>query len=69
VLLKKKLCIQCGECASACPVDAIYLDATSEPFVCIHCGQCVPFCPHECLEMTEIPLEPLPEEAGEEVAP
>jgi ferredoxin len=69
VLVKRKLCIQCGECAAACPVDAIYLDATSEPFVCIHCGQCVPFCPHECLEMAEIPVEPFPEEAGEEVAP
>jgi hypothetical protein len=29
----------------------------------------VPFCPHECLEMAEVPIEPLPEEAGEEVAP
>jgi hypothetical protein len=29
----------------------------------------VPFCPHECLEMAEVPVEPLPEEAGEEVAP
>jgi MinD superfamily P-loop ATPase len=42
VVVKKKLCIHCGECARACPVDAIFLDRTGEPFVCIHCGRCVP---------------------------
>ena len=55
VVVKKNLCIRCGECASACPVEAIYLDVTGEPFVCIHCGRCVPFCPHECLAMEEKP--------------
>jgi len=53
VLVKMKLCIRCGKCADACPVDAIYLDETGEPHVCIHCGQCVPFCPHDCLELRE----------------
>ena len=43
VIVRKKLCIRCGECAKACPVDAIYLDPTVEPFVCIHCGRCVPY--------------------------
>ena len=51
VVVKKKLCIQCGKCAQACPVDAIYLNQTGEPFVCIHCGRCVQFCPHDCLEI------------------
>jgi len=51
VVVKKTLCIHCGECAKACPVDAIYLDPLMEPFVCIHCGRCVAFCPHDCLEM------------------
>ena len=55
VVVKKNLCIHCGECAGACPVDAIYLNPAGEPFVCIHCGQCVAFCPHECLELTEVP--------------
>jgi len=50
VVVRKQLCIRCGECARACPVDAIYLAPDSEPFVCIHCGRCVPFCPHDCLE-------------------
>ena len=51
VTVDEKLCIRCGECADACPVDAVYLDETGDPFVCIHCGRCVPFCPHGCLEM------------------
>lgn len=51
---KKSLCIQCDQCARACPVDAIRLDHESNPYVCIHCGRCVPFCPHECLELTRL---------------
>jgi Fe-S-cluster-containing dehydrogenase component len=54
VLHKKNLCIRCGECARACPVDAIYLDHDERPYVCIHCGRCVAFCPHDCLELVEI---------------
>ncbi len=53
VVPRMKLCIRCGKCAAACPVDAIYLDTSGEPFVCIHCGKCVPFCPHQCLEMVD----------------
>ncbi|MFP4316848.1 MAG: 4Fe-4S binding protein [Desulfovibrionales bacterium] len=54
VVYKPDLCIRCGECARACPVDAIYMDMeTSEPHVCIHCGRCVGFCPHDCLEMVD----------------
>ncbi len=68
VVVKKKLCIKCGECAGACPVGAIYLDDTSEPFVCIHCGRCVSFCPHDCLEMAEVSAKPVPEQRGEEVS-
>lgn len=55
VMLKKNLCIRCGECAVACPVDAISLDSTGWPYACIHCGRCVPFCPHDCLELREKP--------------
>ncbi|SKA96735.1 Fe-S-cluster-containing dehydrogenase component [Paucidesulfovibrio gracilis DSM 16080] len=54
VIVKKKLCIRCGECARACPVDAIHLDQTGQPFVCIHCGRCVSFCPHDCLELVDV---------------
>ena len=61
VVVKKALCINCGECQKACPVDAIHLEPAGEPFVCIHCSRCVSFCPHDCLELVE--LDPLPEEA------
>jgi Fe-S-cluster-containing dehydrogenase component len=65
VNVKKSLCIRCGDCAHACPVDAIYLDNTGEPYVCIHCGRCVPFCPHDCLEMMESLKESSAEDAAE----
>lgn len=62
VVVRKKLCIRCGECAPECPVDAIYLDDNTEPFVCIHCGQCVPFCPHDCLVMSQVEVGSSPQE-------
>ena len=53
-MYRKKECINCGACAEACPVDAIYMDPEDHtPYLCIHCGRCVPFCPHQCLEMAE----------------
>lgn len=63
VVVRRRLCIRCGECARACPVDAIYLDPQGEPFVCLHCGRCVPFCPHECLAMRPVSAD------GREEAP
>ncbi len=54
VIVKKNLCIRCGQCARACPVNAIFLDPTQDPYVCIHCGRCALFCPQDCLEWTEI---------------
>jgi Fe-S-cluster-containing hydrogenase component 2 len=54
VIVKKTLCIQCGECVAACPVEAICRDRLGDVYVCIHCGQCVLFCPQNCLEMVEV---------------
>lgn len=54
VIVRKKLCIRCGKCVAACPVDAIYENDQGEVFVCIHCGRCVEFCPQNCLEMREV---------------
>ena len=68
MIVKRKHCILCGNCAEACPVDAIYLDASNEPFVCLHCGQCVEFCPHGCLELAEVPIESTTDEAARGVA-
>lgn len=67
VIVKKKHCIQCGDCAKACPVDAVYLDNNNEPYVCIHCGRCVSFCPHDCLEMHDDKSDS-PEENDKEAA-
>ena len=55
--VKKKddLCIRCGKCAVACPVEAVHVDTENGmPRVCVHCGRCVPFCPHDCLALVEI---------------
>ncbi len=65
VILKRELCIRCGECARACPVDAVYLEVDNSPYVCIQCGRCVAFCPHNCLEM--VGGDTATSEAAEEV--
>ncbi len=49
----RKLCIRCGKCGKACPVNAIVVDELNNPYMCIHCGRCVSFCPHNCLELAE----------------
>lgn len=40
-------CIQCGACASVCPVEAISAGDTQYIIdeKCIDCGSCVPVCP------------------------
>ena len=53
VVVRKKLCIRCGQCVAACPVDAVCRNPDGEVFVCIHCGRCVAFCPQDCLELAE----------------
>lgn len=49
----KKLCIQCGDCVPACPVNAIFQEGDGTIYVCLQCGQCVNYCPHDCLEMRD----------------
>lgn len=61
VRVKKSLCIRCGKCAQACPVDAIYIQPQEgAPYLCIHCGRCVPFCPQGCLEFSDVDSTPVP---------
>ncbi len=54
VVVRKKLCIRCGQCLAACPVEAISQNNEGDIFVCLHCGSCVQFCPQNCLELQEI---------------
>lgn len=56
VKVNKSLCIRCGKCAEACPVEAVYLGTEDgQPYICVHCGRCVAFCPQGCLELVDIP--------------
>lgn len=67
VIVKRSLCIRCGECARACPVDAVYMGKDdSLPYVCIQCGRCVPYCPHDCIEMFDADEAKTPQEHVEE---
>ena len=55
VKVDRALCIRCGECARACPVDAIHLSREDNtPHVCLHCGRCVAYCPHHCLALNDV---------------
>jgi formate hydrogenlyase subunit 6/NADH:ubiquinone oxidoreductase subunit I len=53
-VVRARQCIRCGQCAPACPVDAISQDHDGNVYICIHCGRCVEFCPHNCLQFEEI---------------
>lgn len=50
-------CTACGECVSACPVDAITQLADKDekafidPETCVDCGACVDTCPVAAIEM------------------
>ena len=53
-----RFCIQCGECISVCPVDALYRDKQGivrvRARLCIGCMSCVGFCPHDAMYFDEV---------------
>ena len=50
-------CLWYGDCAAACPFDAIHIDANSMPVVdtdvCTGCGECVTVCPKNLYSLHE----------------
>lgn len=53
---KRKACIECGLCASKCPVNAIPLDNPSQTYSnrCISCMRCVRICPEKARRVNPI---------------
>ncbi|MBR2991372.1 MAG: 4Fe-4S binding protein [Solobacterium sp.] len=49
VTIDKDLCIGCGACVGACPVEALSLDdegkSTVDEALCIDCHSCIATCP------------------------
>jgi len=49
-----ELCIGCGACAEACPVDAVKVQdgkAQVDAETCLECGLCVDECPHGAISL------------------
>jgi MinD superfamily P-loop ATPase len=52
-VIDKKLCKECGKCASVCRFGAIKSDHTIERFSCEGCALCSHICPHGAIRMEE----------------
>lgn len=58
--MHKNLCVDCGECAKLCPVDAINPETRiCEKDKCISCMRCVTICPNKARYIDEDRLEKL----------
>ncbi len=52
VIAHPELCLACGDCADACPHDAIRIAETAVVVerYCRGCGQCIPVCPRGVIQ-------------------
>lgn len=53
-------CLGCGDCAEACPYDALHIDAESllpvvNTLKCVGCGRCADVCPRGVMQMAVVP--------------
>ena len=46
-----KKCVECGNCITVCPVDAIDSNLKCNSHICIHCFACVKLCPYDAREL------------------
>jgi MinD superfamily P-loop ATPase len=55
--IDKDLCLECGDCQSACRFEAINLNDDDryviDPLACEHCGLCAFVCPTEAIRMVD----------------
>lgn len=52
VILEMSECIGCGNCKTACVIDAVFWDnEINKPMICSHCGYCAKYCPHDVLKL------------------
>lgn len=55
VIFYANKCIGCGACVDACPIGAVFWDASiNKPIICVYCGYCVDFCPHGVIALREV---------------
>lgn len=47
--IDSQVCLACGRCQDACPVDAISLVSYSIADSCTHCGKCIEACPVDAI--------------------
>jgi electron transport complex protein RnfB len=62
-IIREAECIGCTKCIQACPVDAIMGAAKSMHTIltveCNGCELCLEPCPVDCIDMVEIPFQPI----------